>query len=50
MKKITSRNLDEIPVVETDNPRRVQYMLSRRAVLAHYAEEVEKTRILYQQN
>jgi CIC family chloride channel protein len=50
MKKITSRNLDEIPVVESDNPRRVKYMLSRRAVLAHYAEEVEKTRILYQQN
>ena len=49
MKKITSLNLEEIPVVESDNNRRVQYMLSRRAVLAHYAEEVEKTRVVYQQ-
>lgn len=50
MKKITLRNLDEIPVVESENSRRVQYMLSRRAVLAHYAEEVEKTRVLYRQD
>lgn len=49
MKKISSRNLEEIPVVESGNKRRVRYMLSRRAVLAHYAEEVEKTRKLYQQ-
>lgn len=50
MKKITAHNLEEIPVVESENPRRVQYMLTRRALLAHYAEEVEKTRVLYQQN
>jgi len=49
MKKITSRNLEEIPVVNSAQPDRVLYMLSRRSVLAYYAEQVEKTRGQYQQ-
>ncbi|MCF6178019.1 MAG: chloride channel protein, partial [Geopsychrobacter sp.] len=44
MKRLTVRNLDEIPVVDPDEPRKVLYMLSRRNLLAHYAEQVEKTR------
>nr|WP_320115328.1 chloride channel protein [uncultured Desulfuromonas sp.] len=48
MKKITSRNLEEIPVVRTGEPDRVLYMLSRRAVLSYYAEQVEKTRGQFQ--
>jgi len=50
MKKITARNLEEIPVVQPDQPDQVLYMLSRRAVLAYYAEQVEKTRGLYSQS
>lgn len=49
MKKITGRNLEEIPVVDSEHPERVLYMLSRRAVLAYYAEQVEKTRSHYDQ-
>ena len=44
MKKLTARNLDEIPVVDTENPRKVLYMMSRRTLLAHYAEQMEKTK------
>lgn len=44
MKKLTARNLDEIPVVDSENPQQVLYMLSRRTLLAHYAEQVEKTK------
>ncbi|MEA3464692.1 MAG: chloride channel protein [Thermodesulfobacteriota bacterium] len=49
MKKITARNLEEIPVVDSLHTDVVLYMLSRRAVLAYYAEQVEKTRSDYQQ-
>ncbi len=44
MKRLTLRNLDEIPVVDPDEPQKVLYMLSRRSLLAYYAEQVEKTR------
>lgn len=44
MKRLTLRNLDEIPVVDPTEPRRVIYMLSRRSLLARYAEQIEKTR------
>ncbi|WP_303722272.1 chloride channel protein [Malonomonas rubra] len=44
MKKLTARNLDEIPVVDSANRQKVLYMLSRRTLLAHYAEQVEKTK------
>ncbi|MBN2791960.1 MAG: chloride channel protein [Desulfuromonadales bacterium] len=49
MKKLTARNLDEIPVVDTDIPQKVLYMLSRRTLLAHYAEQMEKTKKNYQE-
>ncbi|SDZ79745.1 chloride channel protein, CIC family [Desulfuromusa kysingii] len=48
MKKLTARNLDEIPVVATDTPQQVLYMMSRRSLLAHYAEQMEKTKTDYQ--
>jgi CIC family chloride channel protein len=44
MKRLTLRNLDEIPVVDPDEPQKVLYMLSRRSLLAYYAAQVEKTR------
>ena len=49
MKKLTARNLEEIPVVDAENPQKVLYMLSRRTLLAHYAEQVEKTKENFQQ-
>jgi CIC family chloride channel protein len=49
MKKLTARNLDEIPVVDAENPQKVLYMLSRRTLLAHYAEQVEKTKEDFQE-
>jgi len=48
MKKLTSRNLEEIPVVDPDDHGKVLFMLSRRTLLAHYAEQVEETRNRYQ--
>lgn len=50
MKKLTARNLDEIPVVDVDEPRKVLYMMSRRTLLAHYAETMEKTKQDYQES
>jgi CIC family chloride channel protein len=49
MKKLTGRNLEEIPVVAADCPQQVLYMLSRRTLLAHYAEKMEKTKKAYQE-
>lgn len=49
MKKLTARNLDEIPVVDAEIPRKVLYMMSRRTLLAHYAEQMEKTKQAYQE-
>ena len=49
MKKLTARNLDELPVVDSENPRKVLFMLSRRTLLAHYAERVERTKEDYQE-
>ena len=49
MKKLTARNLDEIPVVAVEEPRQVLYMMSRRTLLAHYAETMEKTKQDYKE-
>lgn len=49
MKKLTARNLDEIPVVDPEVPQKVLYMMSRRTLLAHYAEQMEKTKQDYQE-
>jgi len=49
MKKLTARNLDEIPVVDADVPQKVLYMMSRRTLLAHYAEQMEKTKQDFQE-
>ena len=42
MRKLSSRGLEEIPVVDEQDPQRVLYMLTRRSVLARYATELEK--------
>ena len=42
MRKLSSRGLEEIPVVDPNDPQNVLYMLTRRAVLARYASELEK--------
>lgn len=42
LRKFTRRGLEEIPVVDQDNPGKVLYMLSRRAILTRYASELEK--------
>lgn len=49
MKKLTARNLDEIPVVDADVPQKVLYMMSRRTLMAHYAEQMEKTKKDFQE-
>ena len=49
MKKLTARNLDEIPVVDSEIPNKVLYMMSRRTLLAHYADQMEKTKRDYQE-
>jgi len=41
MRKLSSRGLEEIPVVDAEDPRKVLFMLTRRAVLARYATELE---------
>jgi CIC family chloride channel protein len=47
MRKLSSRGLEEIPVVTEDDPQQVLYMLTRRAVLARYATELEKKKEHY---
>jgi len=47
MRKLSSRGLEEIPVVAEDDPQQVLFMLRRRAVLARYATELEKKKEHY---
>lgn len=47
MRKLSSRGLEEIPVVDDADPLRVMFMLSRRVVLARYASELEKQQGIY---
>jgi CIC family chloride channel protein len=47
MRKLSSRGLEEIPVVDPDDPKRVLFMLTRRVVLARYASELEKKKEVY---
>ncbi len=47
LRKLSSRGLEEIPVVDAADPLKVIFMLSRRAVLARYASELEKQRGVY---
>jgi len=47
LRKLTSRGLEEIPVLSLADARKVHFMLSRRAVLARYASELEKKKGLY---
>jgi CIC family chloride channel protein len=47
MRKLSSRGLEEIPVVSEEDPRKVLFMLKRRVVLARYAKELEKKKEHY---
>jgi len=47
MRKLSSRGLEEIPVVDPEDPKRVLYMLTRRVVLSRYASELEKKKEVY---
>jgi len=47
MRKLSSIGLEEIPVVAEDDPQQVLFMLTRRAVLARYARELEKNKEHY---
>ncbi len=47
MRKLSSRGLEEIPVVADEDPHHVLFMLTRRAVLARYALEMEKKKEHY---
>lgn len=47
MRKLSSRGLEEIPVVDPDDPKKVLYMLTRRVVLSRYASELEKKKEVY---
>jgi CIC family chloride channel protein len=47
MRKLSSRGLEEIPVVAEEDPHKVLFMLTRRAVLARYASELEKKKEHY---
>lgn len=42
MRKLSLRGLEEIPVVDDEDPSKVLCMLSRRVVLARYASELER--------
>ncbi len=42
LRKLSLRGLEEIPVMDATDDRRVLFMLSRRAVLARYAAELER--------
>ncbi len=47
LKKLSSRGLEEIPVVDREDPTKVIFMLSRRSLLARYAKELEMKKEAY---
>ena len=47
MRKLSSRGLEEIPVLDLQDERKVHFMLTRRAVLARYATELERQKGIY---
>ncbi len=47
LKKLAGHELEEIPVVNPDNPGQILYMLTRRSALARYTAELEKQRGIY---
>ncbi|MGE3821938.1 MAG: chloride channel protein [Isosphaeraceae bacterium] len=44
LRRLTERNLDEIPVVSPDDPTRLLGLLSRRDLVAAYSEQIQKLR------
>jgi len=47
LRQMTTRNFEEIPVVDDSDPSRVLFLLSRRSLLARYTKELEKKKGLY---
>jgi len=45
LRKFTLKNIEEIPVVDIKNSRRVIGMLNRRDVIAVYNNELQKSRL-----
>jgi len=45
---MSSRGLEEIPVVDADDSSRILFMLTRRVLLARYARELESKKGFYQ--
>ena len=50
MRKLSSRGLEEIPVLDLQDPQKVHFMLTRRAVLARYATELERQKGIYSES
>jgi len=47
LRKMTTRNFEEIPVVDSADPTKVLFMLSRRSLLTRYTQELERKKGLY---
>jgi CIC family chloride channel protein len=47
LKKLSGKGLEEIPVVDPDNPAKVLFTLTRRTAIARYTSELEKKRGIY---
>ncbi|PLX98969.1 MAG: chloride channel protein [Desulfuromonas sp.] len=47
---MSSRGLEEIPVVDRNDPSKILFMLTRRALLARYARELESKKGFYQES
>jgi CIC family chloride channel protein len=50
LQKLSSRGLEEIPVVDHRDPKRVIFMLTRRSVLARYTAEFEEKQGAYSES
>ena len=47
---MSSKGLEEIPVVDQKDPSRILFMLTRRVLLARYAKELETKKGFYQES
>jgi CIC family chloride channel protein len=47
LKKLSAKGLEEIPVMDPENPDKVLFTLTRRAAIARYTTELEQKRGIY---
>jgi CIC family chloride channel protein len=47
LKKLSAKGLEEIPVMDPENPDKVLFTLTRRAAIARYTAELEQKRGIY---